>query len=54
MGSCWPSSSSGVSSNPATTNTHQRHFDAEIIVRKDLKPSFSFPCLSLQVRQYSH
>ncbi|CAG7852651.1 SubName: Full=Uncharacterized protein {ECO:0000313/EMBL:CCA72853.1} [Serendipita indica DSM 11827] len=46
QGSCWPSSSSGISST--TSNANQRHFDAEIIVRKDLKPSFSFPSLSLQ------
>lgn len=28
---------------------HQRHIEAEIMIRKDLKPSFTFPTLSLQV-----
>lgn len=45
VGTCWRSSpGSGISQSQ-----FQRHFDADILVRKDLKPSFSFPTISLQV-----
>lgn len=60
-GSCWrsPSPDGTQQHQPHQQYQHQqhqassqtrRHFEAEIVVRKDLKPSFSFPRFNLQVR----
>ncbi|KIM27491.1 hypothetical protein M408DRAFT_16577 [Serendipita vermifera MAFF 305830] len=56
---CWRASSSSSSSSrhhsmsersgPPPGLSQRRCFEAEMIVRKDLKPSFTFPMLSLQV-----
>ena len=45
LGSCW-------SSAEPQQSQLTRQLEGEIIVRKDLKPSFSFPSFSLQVRSF--
>ncbi|KAG8756933.1 hypothetical protein FRC14_002528 [Serendipita sp. 396] len=45
IGSCWKSS--GAQTGLLQTS-NRRHYEAELIIRKDLKPSFTFPSLSLQ------
>ncbi|KAG8821137.1 hypothetical protein FRB91_002573 [Serendipita sp. 411] len=46
IGSCWKSFSGAQTGLVQTSN--RRHYEAELIIRKDLKPSFTFPSLSLQ------
>lgn len=56
-GSCWRASSTegpqNQYQNQQTPRLHRKHFEGEIMVRKDLKPSFQFPRLNLQVCEVS-
>jgi hypothetical protein len=56
VGTCTRSSSANAGNSGgavASPSVYRRHFEADIIVRKDLKPSFSFPSFSLQVSSRS-
>jgi len=44
---CW-----GSTASEKATLAQRRYFEAEIVVRKDLKPSFTFPMFSLQVCKF--
>ncbi|KAG8829207.1 hypothetical protein FRC17_006990 [Serendipita sp. 399] len=44
--SCWKSAPGPHL--PVGQTSNMRHYDAELVVRKDLKPSFTFPSVSLQ------
>ncbi|PVF93360.1 hypothetical protein CPB86DRAFT_829381 [Serendipita vermifera] len=51
VGTCTRSSSANAGNSGgavASPSVYRRHFEADLVVRKDLKPSFYFPSFSLQ------